>query len=191
MHPEDPGAPFPGQRAGGRGGGVARSTGRLVTSPRKRLRDGPTYSGRSRHRRASSPSSRARFCAGVLPKPSPGSTATASGAIPADAARSSPSRNSFVTVPSRSSPYSACAWPASSRPVPRECMSTSPAPALATTPASAGSSRSPETSFTTAAPASSAARATPALIVSIDTDVAGNSRATSSMIGMVRRSSSS
>src|SRR5438093_1013144 len=53
--------------------------------------------------------------------------------------------------------------------VPRICMRITPTPASAATGASAGSNASPETSFTTAAPAAIAARATGALRVSTDT----------------------
>ena len=49
---------------------------------------------------------------------------------------------------------------------PRECMSTRPAPPVATVAAIAGSSRSPDTSLMAAAPASSTARATGAFTVS-------------------------
>ena len=67
-----------------------------------------------------------------------------------------------------------------SREWPRQCISTHGQPASATTLAMCGSARPPETSLTSAAPASSAAAATAARVVSmlIGTPAAASSRMT-------------
>src|SRR5882724_6349387 len=68
------------------------------------------------------------------------------------------------------------------------CMSTTPAPAAATVSSIAGSWRPAETSFTTVAPAVSAARATAALVVSTET-VTVTRAARPSITGTTRASS--
>src|SRR5712691_11646590 len=74
--------------------------------------------------------------------------------------------------------------------VPRMCMRITPTPASAATGASAGSNASPETSFTTAAPAAIAARATGALRVSTEIGPSRR-RANCSITGTTRAISSS
>src|SRR6185503_11922706 len=65
---------------------VARSrssTGRPVTAPKNRLRDGPTATGYPNATIVASSSSTRKFCAAVLANPNPGSTAMRSFATPA------------------------------------------------------------------------------------------------------------
>src|SRR5437016_8377573 len=72
---------------------------------------------------------------------------------------------------------------------PSMCMSTTPAPDAATTPAIRGSARMAETSLTMTAPAWRAASATPAFIVSTETGTPAFP-ASASMTGTTRASSS-
>src|SRR6266576_871067 len=74
--------------------------------------------------------------------------------------------------------------------VPRMCMRLTPTPASATTGVSSGSNASPATSFTTAAPAAMAARATGALRVSTEIGPSRR-RASCSITGTTRAISSS
>src|SRR5215211_3714403 len=71
------------------------------------------------------------------------------------------------------------------------CMRQQSAPASATTPASAGSKRKADTSFTIVAPASMARRATVAFVVSMESRAPATSAASRSTTGTTRRRSSS
>ena len=111
--------------------------GRPVTAPTKSLRDRASSSGRPRSRTRSSRRSTSTVWAGVLAKSGPGSRIVASGGMPASAAAASRSARNATTSPTTSPPYrpsssTLCLGSA------RVCMTTSPAPALATSAATSG-----------------------------------------------------
>ncbi len=168
------------------------SSGRPVTAPRNRLRDGPTSTGRPERLQrvelveqqddSARRSSRSR---------SPGSTTVASGATPAARRRGerAPQLGEHLADHvartrracrrrSRGSVRASASGSARRRPPRRR------APC-------AGSSRSAETSLIAAAPASSAARATSALTVSTVSTQRGWRRTSASTTGSTRASSTS
>ena len=139
---------------------VARSrspTGSPVSSPRKRLARRAHQHGQARRARAARPRSRAApGCAAArLPKPMPGSTTQLAARSRAHARVAADSASSAATSPSTSAK---CDRRAASSPARRAgARARARASARGATRASAGSWRRPETSFTTRAPAASAA----------------------------------
>src|SRR5207302_483454 len=136
------------------------STGRFNTLPMLPLREVPTKTGRpsavsSRRRRRTS-----MFCGTVSPNPYPGSMMIRASGIPAATAAAIRSRRYAAVAASTSG--------ASERSF--QSMTTTGTPARATSEAIPGSRR-PDTSFTITAPASKAAAATFAEIVSTLTGI--------------------
>ncbi len=74
--------------------GSRSSTGAPVSFPMKLLREGPTRSGRPRARSSPIRARSSTLCSAVFANPSPGSRITASGRMPAAAARASAPRSS-------------------------------------------------------------------------------------------------
>ena len=145
---------------------VRSSTGLPVMRPTVDLRDQPTSSGRpsdsSSYWRAAS----CRLCSGVLPKPTPGSSAMRSAPMPAAVAaerRSARKRRTSTTTSSYAG--AACMVPGS----PSMCMRHTPAVRCAAAACNAPGRCSARTSFTMSAPASSTAAITSGRLVSTDT----------------------
>src|SRR5207302_3705059 len=153
------------------------STGRFNTLPMLPLREVPTKTGRpsavsSRRRRRTS-----IFCGTVSPNPYPGSMMIRASGIPAATAAAIRSRRN-AAVAARTSGASERSF---------QSITTTGTPARATSGAIPGSRR-PDTSFTIAAPASRAAAATLAEIVSTLTGTPPAARRRTA--GTVRRASS-
>ena len=175
VHAEEPGPPLPGQGACGRGGAFAldrQAGGRAQEALARRAnQERPAQ----REQRGEPIQDRQMFCSTVLEKPSPGSTTIAAlGRCRRPAPASSAVRSSSTTAPTTSAGVigmgvggdledpSRASASAPGRPAPRPRRPPSP-----------GRAAAPETSFTTAAPASSAARATLAFTVSIERSSVG------------------
>src|SRR5438093_740526 len=164
---------------------IRSSLGRSSILPMKDFREVPTSSGNPD--RASRPRFRSasRFWSDVLPKPMPGSRISFWADTPELRARATASS----AQPSISRMMSelggrVCIVAGS----PREWARTSAAPTRAASSASPGPGRRPETSFTSAAPRSSAARATSGLRVSIE--IGSGYDSSPSSTGSTRSSSS-
>src|ERR1043165_5370562 len=155
---------------------------RPVSRPMNALRDAPIISGAilvSSWARARS----CRLCSAVLPKPMPGSTTICS--TPAASAASRNSVSSQATSQTTSSKWMSCCIVFSA---PRMCIRTAGTLRCATSVRIAGSPRNAVTSLTTSAPASSAAAATRAFVVSIE--IATSLRLRIASITGITRSSS-
>src|SRR5664280_1291765 len=130
------------------------------------LRDAPHSTGRPMPWMASTPRSTSQLWSGVLANPSPGSSTSRSGSMPATTAALTRPMSSLTTSATTSS-YVArstivALWP-------RQCIATYTQASPATVDSMSGSARPPETSLTTTAPASTHRAATSARIVSTDT----------------------
>ena len=163
-------------------------TGRSSTLPRKLLRDGPTSTGRSRSRSSGRRRSTSRLWPASLAKPRPGSTSSISRGDPR---RLAPGQGRPEARPSpRPSRRRRSELRCMSSKPPRRCMTTAGTLRSATRGAISGSKRKPLTSLTRSAPASRAARATSAFVVSTESGPAPRARR-SRTTGTTRRRSSS
>src|SRR3990170_245813 len=166
--------------------GSRRSCGsRPSAAPVNRFRDGPQRRrcGARRSRSSAVAARSERLSSAVLPKPRPGSTTIRSRATPAPAAASTRRRSSPHTTSTMSPPRSGRGR------VQPLSMTTSHAPCRAVTSARRASRR-PDASFTTRAPARSAASATAGFDVSIETGTS-TSRTRRPIAGSTRASSTS
>ena len=160
------------------------------TGPRKALREAPRTIGTPSGARSERPARRAKFCSGVLPKPSPGIEEDPVGPDPGDEARGGgPARG---LPPRRRRRRRRTARRRTSSPGRPSCGSgRSRRPLAATRSRSPPGGSSPVTRLTTSAPAARARRATSVLRVSTETGIDALEARIPSTTGTTRASSSS